>query len=319
MEMSTQPEKPLLVLAGPTASGKTALALHLAEALNGEIISCDSVSVYRYLDIGSAKPSPEERARVQHHCLDLYDPNEITTAGDWARHARAALQTISERGKLPIIAGGTGLYLRALLEGLAASPQRDEALRERLRVHAAEQAPGYLHRLLGKIDSRAAAAIHPNDTPKLIRSLEVALTSGPGHTQTAQWAEGRRDALEGYRVLKMGIEPERALLYWRINHRAAAMFERGLLAETDAVRKRFGETCRSLGSLGYAQAMAVLHEELTLPEAVEQAQAGHRNYAKRQLTWFRADPAMHWFRAPGDEAAVQAEALRLARAFLARE
>jgi tRNA dimethylallyltransferase len=309
----TQSAHPLVVLAGPTASGKTALALELAEEFDGEIVSCDSVSVYRYLEIGSAKPSAEERARVPHHCLDLYDPDEATTAGDWARHARAALEEITGRGRLPIIAGGTGLYLRALLEGLAPLPKRDEALRERLRTHAAEQTPGYLHRLLHRIDPHAAQLIHPNDTPKLIRALEVALTTDT--TQTEQWAAGR-EGLSGYRMLKLGLEPERALLYERINSRAAAMFDRGLVEETDAIRQRFGEECRSLGSLGYSQAMGVLRGEVTLETAVGQAQQGHRNYAKRQLTWFRSDPSMHWLRRAGDDPATQAEALALAGEFV---
>jgi len=302
------PETPLIVVAGPTASGKTTLALTLAEALNGEIVSCDSVAVYRLMEIGTAKPAAAERARIPHHCLDLYWPSEPCTAGDYARAARAAIAQIRDRGHIPIVAGGTGLYLRALLEGLAPAPPRDEALRERLRNLAAK--PGYLHRILQRLDPRAAAAIHANDTPKLIRSIEVTLAAR--QPQTAQWQAGR-DPLEGYRILQLGLAPERKSLYARIDRRAAAMFSLGLVAETEMLRNRFGETCRPLTSLGYSQAMAVLHGDLTREAAIAAAQQGHRNYAKRQLTWFRRDPAMHWLAGFGDDPQIQSEALALVR------
>jgi len=301
---------PLIALAGPTASGKTALAIALAEALRphgeAEIVSCDSVAVYRLMEIGTAKPSPAERARVPHHCLDLYWPNEPCTAGDWARHARAAIADIQSRGHLPIVAGGTGLYLRALLDGLAPAPARDEALRNRLRSRTGP----HLHRILQRLDPAAARAIHANDVPKLIRSLEVTLTART--PQTAQWQTGR-DALTGYNVLRLGLAPDRALLYDRINTRAAAMFDRSLLDETATLRARYGDTCRPLGSLGYAQAMQVLRGELPLATAIAAAQQGHRNYAKRQMTWLRREPDMHWLAGFGDEASIQTEALTLAR------
>ncbi len=326
-------EYPLIVLAGPTGSGKSALAVHLALHLavhlkarlaphqEAEIVACDSVAVYRFLDIGSAKPSVADRARVPHHGLDLYDPGEFCTAGDYARHARAALHAIRGRGNLPIVAGGTGLYLRALLEGLAPSPPRDEGLRERLRERVARRGPGSLHRLLLRFDPQAAAAIHPNDAPKLIRSLEVTLTAR--QPQTAQWAAGR-DPLRGYRILALGLDPPREALYARINARAEAMFRPavppGLLEETREVMERFGAECAALGSLGYAQARAVLRGEMELSEAIGAAQQGHRNYAKRQLTWFRSQlrnlplslpqPAqVRWIHGFGDEPAVQAEAV----------
>jgi len=303
-------EYPLVVVAGPTASGKTALAMHLAEELGGEIVSCDSVAVYRLMEIGTAKPTLEERARVQHHCIDLYWPNEACTAGDYARHAREALEGIRERGRIPIAAGGTGLYLRALLEGLAPAPQRDEALRERLRERAAQKGSAWLHRVLKRLDPRAAELIHSNDLPKLTRSIEVTLAAR--QPQTEQWQAGR-DALRGYRVLEMGLAPDRARLYAWINDRAAAMFERGLVAETDMLRERFGDECRALGALGYVQAMGVLRGEMTLDEAVAAAQQGHRNYAKRQGTWFRREVGMRWLKGFGDEAVVQDEALQLAK------
>lgn len=306
-------ETPLVVLAGPTASGKTALALRLAEELNGEIVSCDSVAVYRLMEIGTAKPSMEERARVPHHCLDIHWPDQPCTAGDYARHARVEIAGIRDRGRLPIVAGGTGLYLRALLQGLAPAPPRDEELRERLREREATRGPGYLHRLLLRLDRRAAASIHANDTPKLVRSLEVTLAARS--PQTEQWRAGR-DPLQGYRVLQMALSPAREALYARINQRAAAMFALGLIEETAMLRARFGDDCRALTSLGYAQAMAVLHGSLPLETAVTMAQQGHRNYAKRQLTWFRREQGMEWLPGFGNDAGIQEEAIGKARAHL---
>ena len=307
---------PLIVVAGPTASGKTALALRLAEAFQGEIVSCDAVAIYRGLDIGSAKPSPAERARVPHHALDLLAPDQAANAGDYARAARACLADIRDRSRLPIVAGGTGLYLRALLDGLAPAPPRDEALRDRLRRLAARRGSGALHRLLRRVDPAAASSIHANDIPKLIRSLEVTLLAR--RPQTEQWSAGR-EPLEGFRVLQLGLNPPRAALYERINVRAARMFDRGLLEETAAIRASYGDQARALGSLGYAQALAFLRGDLSRAEAIAAARQGHRNYAKRQLTWFRREPAMHWLPGFGDDPEIQGEALCLAQAHLKRE
>ncbi|MGA8938652.1 MAG: tRNA dimethylallyltransferase, partial [Acidobacteriaceae bacterium] len=213
----------------------------------------------------------------------------------------------------------TGLYLRALLDGLAPAPKRDEPLRTRLRARVETKGSTWLHRILQRLDPHAATLIHANDVPKLIRSIEVTLTAR--QPQTAQWQAGR-EPLQGYRVLQMGLAPGtskniRQRLYDRINERAAAMFERGLVQETNLLRERYGDQCRSLGALGYAQAMAVLRNEITLDEAVAAAQQGHRNYAKRQGTWFRRVEAMHWLAGFGDEANVQREALELSRNLVA--
>jgi tRNA dimethylallyltransferase len=296
-----EPNHPLIVLAGPTASGKSSLAIRLAEVFGGEILSCDAVAVYRYLDIGSAKPTVADRARVSHHGLDLLDPDQPTTAGDYSRYGRSVLAAVTARGRVPILVGGTGLYVRATLEGLAPSPPRNDALRERLRRLAARRAPDALHRLLHRVDPVAAARIHPNDQPKLIRSLEVAALAQ--QSQTAQWTAGR-DQLRGYRTLKLALDPSRAALYARINERAAAMFRNGLLEETATVVARFGADARGLGSLGYAQALTVLRGTQPLEIAVAQAQAGHRQYAKRQLTWFRRDAEITWLRGFGDDPAI---------------
>lgn len=303
-----QPLQPLIAVVGPTASGKTALALDLAEAFAGEIVSCDSVAIYRGMDIGSAKPSIAEQTRISHHCLNLLDPDQPTTAGDYSRAAREALAHITAGGKLPIVAGGTGLYLRALLQGLAPSPPRDEALRERLRAFAVRRGSVALHRILRRCDAPAAASIHPHDTPKLIRSLEVAMLVR--QPQTAQWAAGR-EPLEGYSVLLIGLNPPRPELYERINVRAARMFTRGLIEETAEIFEQYGEEARALGSLGYAQALAVLRGEQRLADAIAEAQQGHRNYAKRQLTWFRREPGMHWLQGFADNPQLQAEARQL--------
>ncbi len=304
----TLPNKPLIVLVGPTASGKTSLALRLAEEFNGEIVSCDSVAVYREMEIGTAKPSREERALIQHHMIDIAWPDQACTAGNYSRQAREALAGISARCRLPIVAGGTGLYLRALIDGLFAAPPQKPGQRERLRKLATTRGPAYLHRMLTRLDTAAAAAIHVNDVPKVIRAIEVSLAAEEPLTQ--QWQKGR-DALTGYGILRLGLNPPRARLYERINQRAAAMFDRGLIEETERLIARYGADCRPLTSLGYAEAAAVLQNELTREQAAAQAQQGHRNYAKRQLTWFRREPNMQWLEGCGGDEDITAQALRL--------
>jgi tRNA dimethylallyltransferase len=303
--------KPLLVLLGATASGKTALSLALAQHFTGEILSCDSVAVYRGMELGTAKPTLAERALVPHHAIDIHDLAQPCTAGDYARHAREYLAGISSRGHLPIVAGGTGLYLRALIDGLFPSPPSDPALRDRLRTRPAQ----HLHKILTRLDPQAARAIHPNDASKTTRAIEVSLAAR--RPITDQWTAGR-DALTGYRILRLGLNPARAELYHRINHRAAAMFHAGLVPETEALIARHGRDCRPLTSLGYAEAMAVLEGTLTLDQAIAQAQQGHRNYAKRQMTWFRREPDVHWLEGAGDAPEIIAQAVALTTEFLAQ-
>ncbi|MGH9595193.1 MAG: tRNA (adenosine(37)-N6)-dimethylallyltransferase MiaA [Edaphobacter sp.] len=319
--MVTATDKPLIVLVGPTASGKTSLALRLAEQCNGEIVSCDSVAVYREMEIGTAKPSHEERALIQHHMIDIAWPDEPCTAGDYSRQAREALSSITERGHIPIVAGGTGLYLRALIDGLFPAPAQKPGQRDRLRKLATTRGPAWLHRILTRLDPTAAAAIHVNDVPKVVRAIEVSLAtdqplSACSRTpMTVQWQKGR-DTLTGYRILRIGLNPPRARLYDRINQRAAAMFDRGLIEETERLIARYGADCRPFTSLGYAEASAVLRNEITREQAVAQAQQGHRNYAKRQLTWFRREPNIHWLEGDGGDEDITRQALQLVASHL---
>jgi tRNA dimethylallyltransferase len=297
----------LVVIVGPTASGKTALSLALAERFGGEIVNCDSVAVYREFEIGTAKPSREERASVPHHLLDICSPEEAMTAGEYARRGREVLAELKARGRLPIVVGGTGLYLRALLEGLFPGPQRSEELRQRLHASAAKKGPAHLHRVLARMDRTTAEKIHPNDEPKLIRAIEVCLAARKPMSEL--WEQGR-EALRGFGILRIGLDPDRQQLYARINERAAKMFKSGLVEETERLLREYPASS-GLRSLGYKQAAQLLRGELTRHEAIAAAQQGHRNYAKRQMTWFRREPEVVWIRGFGDESAVAVQAFSL--------
>jgi len=305
--LNASPEPLLVVVLGPTASGKTALSLALAERFHGEIVNCDSVAMYREFEIGTAKPTAAERARVPHHLLDFVDPSAYITAGEYARQAREVLQQIKSRAALPIVAGGTGLYLRALLDGLFAGPQRSEELRERLRQRAEEKGAGYLHRILSRLDPAAAAKIHANDIPKLLRAIEVCLASRTKMSE--MWKQGR-DPLQGFRIVRLGLDPDRQALYQRINQRAERMFDSGLVEETRSLLRKYGDTPRPLTALGYKQAVALIRGEMDHKVALQAAQQAHRNYAKRQMTWFRREPDVNWFAGFGDNERVQSEAIR---------
>ncbi|HVO62408.1 MAG TPA: tRNA (adenosine(37)-N6)-dimethylallyltransferase MiaA [Terriglobales bacterium] len=305
------PREPLLVvILGPTASGKTALSLAVSESFKGEIVNCDSVAMYYELDIGTAKPSAAERVRAPHHLFDCIEPTAYISAGEYARQARDVIDEINDRGHLPIVAGGTGLYLRALLEGLFPGPQRSEELRQRLRDRVSSKGSQYLHRILAKLDRTAAANIHANDTPKLIRAIEVCLASR--EKMTDLWKQGR-DALRGFQILRLGLNPNRAQLYDRINARAAEMFNLGLVEETANLIQKYGDCIRPLSSLGYKQARQLLRHELTRDQAITAAQQAHRNYAKRQMTWFRREPDVTWLNGFGDEPGIQRTALALVK------
>lgn len=300
----------LVVILGATGSGKTALSLALAQKFDGEIVNCDSVAMYKEFEIGTAKPTADERTLAPHHLFDVVEPDGHMTAGEYARLAREALQQIKARNHLPIVVGGTGLYLRALLEGLFAGPQRSDALREKLRQRAEQKGAGYLHSLLRRLDRTAADQIHANDTPKLIRAIEVCMASR--NKMTDLWKQGR-DPLTGFRVLRLGLNPEREILYQRINRRAGEMFAGGLVEETRQLLAKYGEAAWPLSSLGYRQAVQLLKGQLSSEAAINAAQQSHRNYAKRQMTWFRREPDVFWLAGFGDDAVIRAQAVEQVR------
>jgi tRNA dimethylallyltransferase len=288
---------------GPTAAGKSELALALAERLDGEIVNYDSVQLYRGFDIGSGKLGPAERRGITHHLLDCLEPGQVFTAGDYRREALKILADLRARGKLPIFAGGTGLYLRALLLGLFEGPARSEALRERLRGMARRRGREFLHRLLVRLDPTAAARIQPRDMQKLIRALEVCILA----RQPLSTLHGRgRVGLKGFRVIKIGLNPPRAELYDRINRRVESMFAAGLLEEARAMLNRpDAERFKALGALGYRQARAALEGKMRRKEALAATQVATRHYAKRQMTWFRRESDITWFEGFGDDPHVQ--------------
>jgi len=304
-EMAKSEEYPLVTIVGPTASGKTALGLFLAERLNGEIVNYDSVQVYRGFDIGSGKVPAYERRAVPHHLLDILEPDEVFTAGDYRREGIRVVAEVRDRGNLPVLVGGTGLYLRALLLGLFEGPPRSEALRARLRAIAQRRGREFLHRLLERQDPAAARRIGPRDTQKAIRALEVCLLSRQPFS--ALLKRGRA-GLRGFRIFKVGLNPDRAELCRRINRRVEQMYAAGLVEETRALVSRAAGPpagIKPLGALGYRDAWAVLRGEISLEEAVGKTQAATRQYAKRQMTWFRREAGVNWFAGFGDDPQVQ--------------
>lgn len=303
---------PLVVILGPTASGKSELAIYLAERLGGEIVSYDSVQVYRGLDVGSGKVAAGIRERIPHHLIDALDPWEPCTAGRFRQMALAALAGIRERGRLPILAGGTGLYLRALLEGLFEGPQRSIELRKRLwRIERRRGRP-FLHRMLGRLDTEAAGRIHARDAQKVIRALEIRLLAGE---PASRLYERERRGLGGYSIYKAGINPPRRELVRRIDARVEGMFKGGLVDEARGALlqlERRGAQALSapLLAIGYRQAIAALRGEIEIAAAAPLAQAATRQYAKRQMTWFRRESDVRWFEGFGDDPAIQRGVLK---------
>ncbi|MFQ5926994.1 MAG: tRNA (adenosine(37)-N6)-dimethylallyltransferase MiaA [Terriglobia bacterium] len=336
---------PMVVVLGPTASGKSALGVRLAQELGGEVVACDSTQVYRYFDIGTGKLSASEQGGVPHHLSDLLEPEEVFTAGDYQRRARAVLAEVRGRGRLPVVTAGTGLYLRALLEGLSALPARSAALRARFEERVEERGSNYLHRLLARVDPESARAIGARDTPKLVRALEVYFSAPGGsasggqvrrrRTRTELFVAGR-EKLEGYAVTKIGLLPPRAALYARIEERVERMLAAGWLEEVRGLAGRFSPYAQASGDrpasaeaaagrpasakatagrpaaaklfgfLGYRQLAAHLRGELSLPEAIKQTKHETRQFAKRQITWFRKEPGVKWFMGFGDDPGVAA-------------
>jgi tRNA dimethylallyltransferase len=298
-------ERSLVAVVGPTGSGKSSFSLALAEALDGEIVNCDSLQVYRWFDIGTAKLTEAERRGVPHHLMDVLNPQEVFTAGEYARRAAAAIQEIAARGKLPVVAGGTGFYLKALLEGLSPAPRRDEELRTRLARRPSE----VLHRMLRRWDPDAAARIHANDRNKLVRAVEVCLLARRPLTEVHR--EARRP-LQGFRVLKIGLNPPRAELRSAIAARVQEMFASGLVEEVRGILARgCTGTEKPFEAIGYRQALAVARGALGVAEAIESTQIETRQYAKRQMTWFRRDQDVRWLHGFGHRPETRQSGVRL--------
>lgn len=304
---------PLVIVAGPTASGKSTLALELALQFHGEIVNCDSVQLYRGLDIGTAKTPPEQRRGIPHHLLDVLDPAELTTAGDYCLRARQVVREIAARGALPIVTGGTGFYLRALLDGLAGGPTRDEALRARLAGMEARHS-GRLHRLLRRMDAEAAARIHARDLNKLIRALEICILSRRPASQL--FREGRTP-LEGFSVLKFILEPDRTALHARIAVRTREMFASGLIEEVRGlIAHGVSPNAKPFESIGYRESLEVLQGRMSLEQAIEATTIATRQYAKRQITWFRREAAATPVHGFGDDPRIVADLTQVTRNFL---
>ena len=301
------PNLPLVAVVGPTASGKSALAVALAEQLDGEVVACDSTQLYRGLDIGTAKPNAAERRGIPHHLMDVLGPEEAATAGAYRQMALATLAGLRSRARLPIFTVGTGLYLRALLEGLADVPQRSEELRERLRNSALKNGPGHLHRILSHLDADAARKISAADQQKLIRAIEVCLLANKPLTELHK---SGRTPLEGWRVLKLGLAPDREALYARIHTRTEAMLANGWLQEVRSLLEAgLPEDAKPFDFIGYRELRAVWQGRMKIDEARAAIQQATRRYAKRQLTWFRRESSVHWLPGFGDQSNVQEDAL----------
>jgi tRNA dimethylallyltransferase len=297
--------QPLLTIVGPTGSGKSALALFLAHSFDAEIINCDSLQIYRSFDIGTAKISAAERETVPHHLLDVLAATEVFTAGDFQRLARECARDIAARGRVPIVVGGTGFYLRAFLDGLAAMPSRDELLRDRLLAGEKRRA-GSLHRILRRLDPTAAGRIHENDTPKIIRALEVRIAAG--RPASDLYAEGLRP-LQGFKVVQIGLQPPREELYAVLNRRCEQMLASGLVEEVQQLLQQYPENSKPFEALGYKQVVQHLRGHLTYSQALEDMRQKTRNYAKRQWTWFKKDNRVSWIPGFGHSPEVQQTAL----------
>lgn len=309
---NTRVASPLLVICGPTASGKTALAVELARHFPIEVISADSRQVYRGLDIGTAKATAAERRQVPHHLLDVVAPDEEFSVADFASLAHSAIATINERGHLPVLLGGTGLYMRAVTEGLVDAPTGDPALRAELLEQEEREGPGTLFRLLQEVDPPLAQRIPPGDLTRTVRALEVYRLSG---RRLSDFQREHAFAERPYATLKLGLAPPREELYRRIDQRVEWMLEQGLPAEVRGLLERgYGPECKALRTIGYQEMIRHLRGEIPLAEATALIQRNSRHYAKRQLTWFRRDDAIIWV----DSCSESAKLPKLIELFLLR-
>lgn len=303
---------PLIAILGPTASGKSSLALKLAQRIGGEIVNCDSMQMIRHLDIGTAKPSQAEMKLVPHHLYNVIDLDEFYSAGVYMEDARRVCSEVTARGKIPLVVGGTGLYLRALLKGIFPGPGKEPGLRERLNEISRRKGAEFLHRMLARKDSDSAARIQVNDQVRIVRALEVNLVTGGSISELQK----EQLPLAGFAVVKIGLNPPREELYDRINRRVERMFDAGFLKETERLLLAgFSQNSKGFEALGYRHAVAVIQGELSLEESIELTQRETRRYSKRQMTWFRKEEDVHWISLPGEASAAEPEALRI----LARE
>lgn len=301
MSVASSSLRPFVAILGPTGSGKSELALAVAHEFGGEIVSCDSLQLYRGFDIGTAKLPLDKRRGIPHHLLDIAEPHEIFTAGDYAAKAREALHAIGGRGRLPVVAGGTGFYFRALLDGLGEGPKRDDTLRSRLQRREARR-PGSLHRILCRLDAATAARIHSNDRSKTLRALEICLLA---RQPASQLFREPRPRLQGFAPCKLVLDPPREALFQRIGQRSRIMFEVGLVDEVHSLLAAGASTtAKPFSSLGYKEALQVLQGQLSVEQAVEQTARETRQYAKRQWTWFRREINATWLPGFGSESAV---------------
>ncbi len=282
----------LVILLGPTGAGKSKLAIELAEEFGGEIISADSMQVYRYMDIGTAKPTPDEQKRVRHHLIDLVTPDQPFHAGLYRTLGRKTIGQLSQNGKAIWVVGGTGLYLKTLTQGLFTSPRIDPSIRKKLKRQASENGGDSLYQRLEQVDPETASSLHPHDLFRIVRALEVFESTG---TPISSFREQHRFTERPYHTLKIGLDMSRERLYHRIEQRVDRMIERGFLEEVRGlIEMGYGPELKPMKSLGYKQMVQFLSKEIEWAEAVRQMKRDTRHYAKRQWTWFRADPEVHW-------------------------
>jgi len=286
-------ERPrVVILLGPTGAGKSKVAIELAEELGGEIISADSMQVYRYMDIGTAKPTLEEQKRVRHHLINLVTPDQTFNAALYRTLGRKTIDQLDQDGKFIWVVGGTGLYIKTLTQGLFTSPQIDSGVRERLKQEAREKGEDVLYQRLKRVDPKAASKLHPRDLFRTIRALEVLDSTG---IPISFYREQHRFGERPYLTLKIGLETNRVALYHRIEQRVDQMIERGFLQEVQGLMEMgYGAELKPMQSLGYKQMVQFLLKRTGWAEAVREMKRDTRHYAKRQLTWFKADPEVHW-------------------------
>jgi len=289
---------PLLVITGPTAVGKTELSLKLAEELHGEIISADSMQIYRYMDIGTAKATAEERKRIKHYMIDIINPDETYSLADYQKEADRLIREISARGYLPIMVGGTGLYIRAVVQGfLLPEMEVNHQLRAELREMASKHGNEYLHQKLAEIDPEHARKMHPNDLRRIIRAIEIFEETG---RNMSYYLEKQKNTPPRYNTLKIGLNRNREELYERVNQRVDLMIKEGLVDEIkNIIKAGYNISTTALQGLGYKEIIGYLNGEYSLEEAINLLKKNTRNYAKRQITWFKREKDLHWFNLTG--------------------